>query len=167
MQKVFVIAVSCFIITVSQAQPYLDIASIGYTNSPDAAAWPRTATRNSFKYYYTGFNLPILLGKDSSAIILSPFAERWNMKIDSVPDLPAYMQSLALQVTFSKALAKQWSIYLSVIPRWNGNRSAIFTNDFQLGGAFLVSYKRREGLIWKFGMYYNRFVFVEQQNSES
>ena len=158
MKKVFAITVCSFIIIVLHSQPYLDIASIGYTNSPDAGAWPRSATRNSFRYYNTGFNLPFIFGKDSNAIIISPFAERWNMKIDSVLDLPAYMQSLALQVAFSKSLSKQWSVYLSVIPRWNGNKSAIFTNDFQLGGAVLVSYKRRGGLIWKFGMYYNREI---------
>ena len=155
MQKVFVIVVYSFIISVSQAQPYLDIASIGYTNSPDAAVWPRTDTRNNFRYYNAGFNLPFIFGKDSSAIIVSPFAERWKMKIDSVFDLPTYMQSLALQVTFNKALSKKWNIALAVIPRWNGDRQAVFTNDFQLGGVILASYKRSQRLTLKFGLYYN------------
>ncbi len=155
MKKVLAIAVCSFIIVVSHSQPYLDIASIGYTNSPDAAAWPRTGICNSFRYYNAGFNLPFIFGKDSSAIIVSPFAERWNMKIDNVLDLPAYMQSLVLQVAFSESLSKQWSIALAVIPRWNGNESNIFKNDFQLGGVILASYKRTQGLTWKFGLYYN------------
>ena len=155
MRKVFFIVVYSFIIGVSHAQPYLDIASIGYTNSPDAAVWPRTNTHNNFRYYNAGVNLPFILGKDSSAIIVSPYAERWKMKIDNVFDLPTYMQSLSLQVTFSKPLSKKWNIVLSVIPRWNGDREAVFTNAFQLGGLILASNNRRPGLTLKFGLYYN------------
>ena len=51
MQKVFVIVVYSFIIAVSHAQPYFDIASIGSANSQHAAVWPRTDTRNNLWYY--------------------------------------------------------------------------------------------------------------------
>ena len=155
MQKVFVIVVYSLIAVVSHAQPYLDIASIGYTNSPDASVLPRTNTHNNFRYYNAGLNLPFIIGKDSSAVIVSPYAERWNVKIDNVFDLPAYMQSLSLQITFSKNLSKKWNIAIAVIPRWNGDRQAVFTNDFQLGGVILASYNKRPGLTLKFGLYYN------------
>jgi len=52
-------------------------------------------------------------------------------------------------------LGKTWSLALSVIPRWNGYASGEYSN-FQIGGAVLATYKKRPGLHYKFGLYYNR-----------
>lgn len=150
------IAVFLFFITVpSYAQPYLDIASFKYLNSPDAGAWRRDKTSNQIQYYNFSLTLPFIRKKDSSIIAFSPFAERWNTKIISMGEFPPYVNSLALPLNLVKSLSQKWGITLVIVPRWNGNRRAIFSNDFQLGGAFLTTWKKRPGLTWKLGIYYN------------
>ncbi len=45
---------------------------------------------------------------------------------------------------------------VAFIPRWNGEASIQFKEGFQAGGAGLMTYKKRPGLQFKFGIYYNR-----------
>lgn len=154
MLRILSTAVCFFIAAAIHAQPYLDIASFRYSNSPDAGAWRRNNTGNHFQYYNASLNLPLVF-KDSSVIILSPYAERWDIAIDNITDLPSTLRSLILPVSFVKPVSKRWGLALTAIPRWNGDNASIFKNNFQMGGAFIASCKKHPQLTWKFGLYYN------------
>jgi Domain of unknown function (DUF6268) len=155
MVKIFSFAVYFFIMAQIHAQPYIDIASFSYLNSPDAGAWRKNNTGNRFQYYNTSLNLPLIFKKDSSMLVFSPYAERWDIKINKLDDLPSHLSSLILPVSFIKPLSQKWALTLSAIPRWNGDKVAVFKNSFQMGGAILASYKKQQRLTWKFGLYYN------------
>jgi Domain of unknown function (DUF6268) len=155
MIRMFSTAVCFLIMAALHAQPYLDIASFSYLNSPGTGLWRRNNTANNFQYYNTGLNLPLILKKDSSIILFSPYAERWDIRINNIDDLPSHLWSLVLPVSIVKPLSKKWTVTLSAIPRWNGDKTAIFKNSFQMGGAILASYKKQDQLTWKFGIYYN------------
>jgi len=88
-------------------------------------------------------------------IVFSPFADCWTVKIQSISDLPEFVQSLALPVSFVKPLSRQWTLTTTIIPRWNGYKKKMFDNSFQIGGAILTSYKKKHNLTYKFGIYYN------------
>ncbi len=153
--KIF-IAVSLFCFTVpAYAQPYLDIASFKYLNSPDAGAWRRNKTNNQIQYYNFSLTLPFIRKRDSSIIAFSPFAERWNTRVTAMSGFPSHVSSLAFPLNLVKPLSQKWGIVFVIVPRWNGNLPNIFRNDFQLGGAFLTTWKKRPGLTWKLGIYYN------------
>lgn len=153
--KLIIILFILFIGQTSNCQPYLDLVNIRYQNSPDAGVWRRENTANHFQYFNTSFNFPLIFKKDSSMIVFSPFYDCWNIKIQSLPDLPKTIQSLAMPVSLIKPLSRQWALTTTIIPRWNGYRKKMFDNSFQIGGAILASYKKQRNLTYKFGIYYN------------
>lgn len=144
-----------FIMVPVYAQPYLDIASFKYINSPDAGAWRRDKTGNQIQYYNFSLTLPLIRKRDSSIFAFSPFAERWDTRVKAMSGFPSHVSSLALPLNMVKPLSKKWGIVFVIVPRWNGNQPNIFSNNFQLGGVFLTTWKKRPGLTWKLGVYYN------------
>jgi hypothetical protein len=159
MLKIFSFALWFFSMSVTQAQPYIDIASLNYVHSPDAGIWRRNNDHNHFDFFSAAFNLPFVLKKDSSIFLVSPFIERWNISftkaIGNYTDLPSHLNSIVLPATFIKQLSANWHLTASVIPRWNGGTDAVFKNSFQLGGAILASYRKSSALVFKLGLYYN------------
>ena len=152
-------AICCFILSAIQAQPYIDIVQVKYTHSPGAGLWGQKNQPNYFEYYNAAINLPFVVRKDSSIILISPFVERWDINftnaIGNYNDLPNHLNGLVLPVTYIRQVSKSWSITLSAIPRWNGNNTAIFKNSFQMGAAVLASYKKTSKLVLNAGLYYN------------
>ncbi len=149
------IALFCFSIGQLQAQPLIDLVNMKYTTSPDACLVRRNKQAASFENYSINLNLPFIFRKDSSVLVLRPFAEIWHIKMDGTPYLPSAYQSLGLQTSFIKPVSQHWTVTISVIPRWNGYGDHLFTNSFQMGGALLATYRTRATLTFKFGIYYN------------
>ncbi len=152
--------VICYLCSLSeQAQPYIDIAQFKYTHSPDAGLWRRNNQPNYFEHFSAAINVPFVSKKDSSIILLSPYAERWDFNITNAVgnfnDLPNHLYSLMLPFTYIRPLSGSWNITVSAIPRWNGNNNSVFKNSFQMGVAVLASYKKKAGLVLKAGLYYN------------
>src|SRR5882672_2149206 len=114
------------------SQPYLDLVNVRFQTSPNAGLVSNSHS-NKFNYYNTSLNLPLIFKKDSSMIVFSPFAERWEIRSEALPNLPDYLQSLALPVSGIKRLSSYWSLMLTAIPRWNGYKSRTFKSDFQFG----------------------------------
>ena len=149
--KCFCLLVLVNLFFVSHAQPVFDAVNLRYQNSPEGANSPDA---NRFDYLNLSLNIPVVSKKDSSIIVFSPFAEKWKIRADSFPDIPSWTKSVGLPVSLIMPFGKTWSVAFSVIPRWNGYANASYSN-FQIGGAMLATYKKRPGLQYKFGLYYN------------
>src|SRR5260221_749138 len=139
----------------SSAQPFIDLVGLRYTKSPDAGIIRRDKQPAEFDYLNLNLNLPFIFKSDSSAIIFSPSAERWYIRLNDFPGLPDHVQSLVFQLSYLKPLSQNWSLTLSLIPRWNGYNNKLLNDNFQAVGAVLLTYKRNPTLKYKFGMYYN------------
>ncbi|MES1216203.1 MAG: DUF6268 family outer membrane beta-barrel protein [Bacteroidota bacterium] len=140
---------------VANAQPFIDLANLRYTKSPDAGIIRRNNRPNQYDYFNITFGLPVIFKKDSSAIVFSPLAEQWNLTLDNESYLPQHLQSLALQTAYIKPLSQKWSMTFGIIPRWNGYGGKWFADNFQLGGFLLATFKKNQDLKYKFGVYYN------------
>jgi len=142
---------------VTMAQPNLDIANLKYTNNPDAGLVNRNKSKLQLRYFGLGTNLPITFNNKKDAIIFSPFFESWASTVNNNKRQNYY--SVALPVSLSKTIRDtSWSILVTGIIRMND--SSINTKTkMQVGGAFIVSYKRNEQLTWKLGLYVNNDLF--------
>lgn len=139
------------------AQPYLDIANIKYTNSPNAGLINQNKNDVKIQYYGIGTNLPIQFKNKKDALILSPFFEIWSSNVNTNKRQNYY--SVALPVSLSKTIPyTKWSILLTGIVRMNDSSINRKTN-MQVGGAFIICKKRNENLTWKLGLYINNELF--------
>ena len=132
------------------AQPYLDAAQVMYQSSPGEEP-------KEFRHFRAQVNVPIIL-KDSSIIVINPmWEERWLKPYES-SNMQHY-RGLISWFSFSKRLGTKWEAMLAFIPRFNGEPEVQFKEGFQAGGVLLFSYKKRPGLTFKFGGYYNTEFF--------
>ncbi len=136
-----------FLSITTTAQPYLDLGQVIYQSSPGGN--PKT-----FNHLRVQVNIPLVL-KDSSVFLINPiWEERWihiNVQSNQMD-----LRGLITWLTYSRNISEKWSAMAAFIPRWNGESSIQFIEGFQAGGAVLMTYKKRHGLQYKFGLYYNR-----------
>ena len=141
----------------SMAQPFLDIANIKYTNSPNAGLLNQNKNDVKILYYGIGTNIPLQFKNKKDAVIFSPFFETWSSKINNNKRQNYY--SVALPVSLSKSIPNtKWSFLLTGIVRMNDS-SINKKTTMQVGGAFIISNKRNENLTWKLGLYVNNELF--------
>jgi Domain of unknown function (DUF6268) len=139
------------------AQPFIDIANIKYTNSPNTGLVNQNKNDVKILYYGIGTNIPLQFNNKKDAVIFSPFFETWSSNIINNKRQNYY--SVALPVSLSKTIPyTKWSFLLTGIIRMNDSSINKKTN-MQVGGAFIVSKKSNENLTWKLGLYVNNELF--------
>ncbi|MBK7374533.1 MAG: hypothetical protein IPJ02_02880 [Chitinophagaceae bacterium] len=155
----------CLLMTVSfllkpgviSAQPFVDIINIKYSNSPNTGLLNKTGNDVVLQYFSLGTNLPVQFKNRKDAIIFSPYFEKWWSKINS--NTQQRYSGIALPVSLIKSIpGSRWGVLLSVIARMNDSSISNKTG-MQIGGAFIVNYKRNENLTWKLGTYVNNELF--------
>jgi len=135
-------------------QPYVDPFHIRYTYGFKSSSGNATP----FNHLYVGPDLPLKL-KNNGFFVISPVYEKWN--IDSASDGPslAEVSSIALALSIIIPIEKdRWLITASAIPRFNSENLSL-DNSFQFGGALLATYREKQTLKYKFGVYVNREFF--------
>jgi hypothetical protein len=134
----------------AKAQPYIDAAQVSYQNSPGGEP-------KEFQHLRAQVNVPIIF-KDSSIFLFNPiWEERW-LKIYETSNQQHY-RGLISWLSYSKRFGKKWETMVAFIPRFNGAPEVQFKEGFQAGGVLLFTYKKRPGLSFKFGGYYNSEFF--------
>ena len=154
---VFIGAVLLFLSGETKAQPFLDIAKLKYSNSPNTGLLNQNKNDVKLRYFSFETNLPIQFNNKKDALIFSPFFENWYSQINNTRRQNYY--SVALPVTLSKTIPyTKWAVLLTGIVRMNDS-SINRKTKMQVGGAFIVSNKRNENLTWKLGIYVNNELF--------
>jgi hypothetical protein len=139
------------------AQPFLDIAKLKYTNSPNKGLLNQNKNDIKLQYFSFETNLPIQFNNKKDAVIFSPFFENWSSKINNNNRKSYY--SIALPITLSKTVPKtKWAVLLTGIVRMNDS-SINKKTKMQIGGAFVLNNKRNDNLTWKLGLYVNNDLF--------
>lgn len=155
--KGFLLTILLFISYKTKAQPFLDIAKLKYTNSPNTGLLNQNKNDVKLRYFSFETNLPIQFKNKKDAIIFSPFFENWSSQINT--DNRQSYYSVALPVSLSKTIPyTKWAILLTGIVRMNDS-SINKKTKMQVGGAFIVRNKRNENLTWKLGLYVNNDLF--------
>lgn len=139
------------------AQPYLDLFSATYWTSPGGGTQDNKALKK-FDQLRVQLNLPWVMKKDSSILLLNPIYEQRYIR-ESENSGAVQLNGTIIWLTYTRNLSHQWSLMLGAVPRWNGTPAEQYKNGFQMGGAFLVTKKQQPGLQIKAGLYYNKEFF--------
>lgn len=138
----------------SFAQPYVDPFHFRYTYGFKKSSGNGTP----FSHLFIGPDLPLKL-KHGALFVISPIYEKWNIDSASqksyLPEVSGVAMALSGVIPLDQ---KHWSLTISAIPRINSEKLKT-DNSFQFGGILLATYKKKETLKYKFGVYVNREFF--------
>ena len=136
-------------------QPFIDIASAYYQYS--AADKPNN--NNTVYTDLAGLSLNIPIKIDSDYIVINPVYENFRM-IFPLSFVDREFHVGYLPITWLHRWDTKWKTAFVFIPRVSSQLdNGIAQHDMQYGGAMLTSYKRKETLKYKIGVYYNSEFF--------
>ncbi|PWT70730.1 MAG: hypothetical protein C5B59_20215 [Bacteroidetes bacterium] len=142
-----------------KAQPFIDLLQARYVYSPHTGDVPKDKHSTELNYLNIGATIPFQFKNKQDALLLSPFFERWESKVDSSPDYNSYHYGLVLPISFVKTIAhSNWSLLATGIVRMN---DAVIDSKskWQVGGLLLANYHANPKVTYKFGFYANGEFF--------
>jgi hypothetical protein len=135
------------------AQQYVDLAKFTYATTP-ANQFDSSDVSTSINEFIADITLPVVLS-EKTALITGFTFESLNAKL--APELPnnqtVYTTLIKLGLNISHG--EKWNTTWMLMPKLSSDLQLITERDFQLGGSLLVKYKKRNSLVYQFGMYYN------------
>jgi hypothetical protein len=96
--------------------------------------------------------------KKSATLIFSPTYERWNIAMTTDTRVEGIIMPLSFLKQFS---GEKLSLLATVITRWNRELGHSVGNSQQWGGFVLGSFKKKDHITYKLGLYYNHELFGE------
>lgn len=141
----------------ASAQPFIDIASLYYQQSPADNMSSSKSPMNT-QLMSAFLNLPIQI--DSDYIVINPVYENYRLDVSS-ETLPINLTAIYMPVAWIHQFkSSRWSTALMAIPRLSSDlKKPIDGNDFQMGCIALATYKKKETLKYSIGAYYNSEYF--------
>src|SRR6516164_8976258 len=142
------------------AQPYLDLLSVRYVNSPGDGLAKDNSHATQLNYFSASATLPIQFRNRKDALVLSPFFEAWSSRVGSVSGFQENHYGIGLPVSLVKTIPNsRWSLLSTAILRMNdaflGENGA-----WQFGGAMVgAEYNKNARITYKFGLYANTEFF--------
>ncbi|NNF01735.1 MAG: hypothetical protein HKN22_03550 [Bacteroidia bacterium] len=140
------------------AQPYIDILSAHYVNSPQSGLFRQNETAVSFDRIGINASAPIKI--KSHYLIFYPGYEEQKLQYESQSS--STVQSFYLPTAFVFQWKDQsWKTAITYIARVNGNLngSSDYSKYFQNGAAILFINKKSDDLKLKYGAYINDEFF--------
>ncbi|MFI5187635.1 MAG: DUF6268 family outer membrane beta-barrel protein [Chitinophagales bacterium] len=142
--------------SVLSAQPYLDIAKINYSYSPEPGFNNKTNPLKS-NFFNIELNLPVELKKNGDAFLINPFFNDNQGKV-AATDFHVISQGLLLGF-LKKNIFKSWDLLSGFAVRQNKETEKKLTSTWQYGGVILSTYRKNQFLSLKIGLYYNKEFF--------
>lgn len=154
-------------VTVSSAQPYVDVLNVRTIQSPDQGFIRRNNHKNSFEYFNASLTLPIRFKKTGGALIFSPYVENWQVNLPDRNKQPSlivereqfFPTGIGLPVTLLTPINRSKFILNTTVILRNNAEKISLPGSFQAGGFVVMNYKVNPKLTLKAGLYYNREAF--------
>ncbi|HNW97467.1 MAG TPA: DUF6268 family outer membrane beta-barrel protein [Bacteroidales bacterium] len=148
------------------SQPFVDIVNLRYSRFPQTDFKDYSNYHSSTNQYTAELFAPIQL-KSKDVILVGASYDYLNFYLhEDSSNLKINSDNLcqfSLQLGMIKKLGKEskWSTTLLAIPKISEcNDNMAFDKEcFQMGGAVLFVYKKKNSLKYKFGLFYNREFF--------
>jgi hypothetical protein len=143
-----------------QAQPYIDLLNVRYTNSPETGSVPKNKNATQLSYLNISSTLPIQLKNKKDALILSPFFEKWTSENSASGNYSENHYGVVLPISFLKIIPNSnWSLLTTAIVRMN-DANINSKGQWQFGGALVAAkYRKNKHLTYKMGLYINGEFF--------
>lgn len=132
------------------AQDYVDIIKIGYgqtINNDFKGSEDQTET----KLLDLDVTFPVVINEKNAFITGVNFSKN---SLELFPDSkPTNLFSTTLKVGLATTFNEKWSTTLVLLPKVASDYETISSNDFYFGGFAILKLKKKENLIYRFGIY--------------
>jgi len=156
--RLILLSFLCLYIQEINSQPYLNILDTRVAYSPDKGLFRQKYPAITLSYFSVGASAPIQFKKKSATLIFSPTYERWNIAMTTDTRVEGIIMPLSFLKQFS---GEKFSLLATVITRWNRELGHSVGNSQQWGGFVLGSFKKKDHITYKLGLYYNHELFGE------
>ena len=150
-----------FIFLASQninAQPFIDIVNLQGSFFPKTG-YKNNSNNNTSSLYNSGsLFLPLKLSQKNIFIVGLDF-NRTQFKYSGDTTIGSVLGATSIQIGLLKQLNPKLKAMMVAVPKIATDFKDIDNRDFQLGGALLFTYIKKNSLKFKFGLYYNREFF--------
>ena len=131
-------------------QDYVDILRVGY-GSTIHNGFKGSSGSTSIESLEVDFTFPIVLS-ESSAIISGLLYSRNRLSLYP-EDKTRNLHSSTLKIGLASKINDSWSTTLLLLPKIASDYQHVKSKDIYLGGVALLKYKKKENLIYRFGLY--------------
>jgi hypothetical protein len=144
---------------VAAAQPYVDILSMKAQFFPANHTNGDISDSLSTRNYEASFLLP-LEQKNKDVILVGGNFSSLDFDYSGSPPQEKKLYGTLLAVGYEKQLKNEaWRMLVMALPRINSDFEPNTSDDFQMGGLVLTTWKKSDSLKFHFGLYYNREFF--------
>jgi hypothetical protein len=165
MKQLFIVLLIALRGTSIFAQPFVDLVNLKFSNFPKTDIKNSNGFKSSTNQYTAELFVPVQL-KSKDVILFGGSYDQLNFnlyqnntQLNSDSDR---LYQVSLQAGVIKRLGEsRWNITLLAIPKISdcSHGLSFLKDEFQMGGVILVTYKKRNNLKYKLGLYYNREFF--------
>lgn len=156
MKTTLLILIGFFALTVS-AQNYIDIANISYANTP-LNNFENASEKTKVEEFGLQLTFPIVLN-EKTVILTGLSANKSRVRLARF--IPNYtsLSKIRLQLGLNYVHSAKWTGTYVLLPALSSDFGVISNKDFQIGFLSLFTYKKKENLKFKIGIYANSEKF--------
>jgi len=143
---------------INYAQPFIDVANVQLSRFPQTNTQKLPGTNNESWEANANLFVPIQL-KNNNVLLGGISYDQVSMKASSEKGYNANLISASLQLGMITKLSNRWNMMLMAFPKANSDFRNFNSKHLQMGGAAVFTYKVRNSLKYKVGLYYNREFF--------
>ena len=138
------------------AQDYVDIIKVGYGQTFNNN-FEGSTHHTSIKSFDVDLTYPIVLSEQNALITGIAFSQN-NLQLYPEANF-TNLYSSTLKIGLASTLNDLWSTTVVLLPKFASDYQNITKDDFYMGGFAILKYKKKENLIYRFGIYSSSEAF--------
>ena len=138
------------------AQDYVDIVKVGYGQTFNNN-FEGSTHHTSIKSFDVDLTYPIVLSEQNALITGIAFSQN-NLQLYPEANF-TNLYSSTLKIGLASTLNDLWSTTVVLLPKFASDYQNITKDDFYIGGFAVLKYKKKENLIYRFGIYSSSEAF--------
>ncbi|HOZ86801.1 MAG TPA: DUF6268 family outer membrane beta-barrel protein [Bacteroidia bacterium] len=138
------------------SQNYVDILKLNANTTP-ANTFDTSASKTTVKEIGADLTVPFKINHKFS-LITGLIYENIQTKLFAEGNTMTFGSS-TLKIGTNIKFNETWSATAVLLPKFASDYVSFGAKDFQMGGIAIAKYKKRDDLVYKFGLYYNTELF--------
>jgi len=150
--KHFLSVLFCSIFLQGFSQNYFEVVNLAYTNTPPND-FETSNAQTTVEEFALELNFPIVIN-EKSVLLTGLFANKTQVALDA--NMPKTdLNVLGLNLGINTSFNDRWSATFMVFSKLASDKIKLSNDNLQMAFLSLFTYKKRDQLQWKYGLYAN------------